>query len=52
MDAHHSVTSVTGAMMFCCYRRSSSALSLSRKANGMERGVETQKGLASLVNEM
>ena len=52
IGAHHSVGAVTGAMMFCSCNRSSSALSLSRKAKGIVRGVLTQKGLASSVKAM
>ena len=52
MGEHHSVGSVTGAMTPWSCRWSSSALSLSQKANGTVLGVLTQNGLASLVKVM
>ena len=52
IGAHQSVGSVTGAMMFCSCIRSSSALSLSRKAKGIVRSVLMQKGLASSIRAM
>ena len=52
IGAHHSVGLVTGVMMFCSCSKSSSALSLSRSANGMVQGVRTLKGLASSVKAM
>ena len=39
MGVHHSVGSVTGAMIPCPCNKSNSACSLSRKANGIARGV-------------
>ena len=52
IGAHHSVGSVTGSMMPCVWSTISSALSLSRYANGTDRGVLMQKGLASSVSDM
>ena len=52
MGAHQSVGSVTGAMTPCSCNRSSSTFSLSRKANGIVRGVRTQNGWASSVSAM
>ena len=52
IGAHHSVAYVIGAMISCTCNSSSSALSLSRYANGIERGVLTQNGLGSSVREM
>ena len=52
MGAHHSVGSVTGAMTPCSCNRSNSAFSLSRKANGIARGVCTQNGSALSVSAM
>ena len=52
IDVHHSVGSVTRAVMPLLWSRSNSALSLSRYANGTDRGVSTQNGLASLVRAM
>ena len=44
MGAHHSVTSVTGAIIPWSWSRFSSAFNLSLYANGIDRGVLTQKG--------
>ena len=52
MGAHHSVGSVIGVMIPCSCRRSNSAFSLSRKANGIALGVFTQNGWASSVSVM
>ena len=52
IGAHHSVASVISVTMFCLCNNSSSALSLSRYMNGIERGVFTQKGLALSVSEI
>ena len=52
MGAHHSVTFVTGAIIFCLSNTSSSVLSLSCYMNGIIRGVPTQKGLAFSVSDM
>ena len=46
---HHSMVSLTGAMIPCSCESSSSTLSLSRKANGIVLGVLMQNGWASLV---
>ena len=52
IGAHHSVGSVMGAITPCSCNRSNSAFSLSRKANGIVRGVWTQNGWASFVSAM
>ena len=46
---HQSVGSVTGVIMYCCCRESSSAANLSRCAYGMDLGDVTQNGLALVV---
>ena len=50
--AHHSVGSVTGEMTPWLCSKSSSALSLSRYANGTARGMLTQNGWALPVKDM
>ena len=52
IGAHHSVGSVTGEITPCSCNRSNSAFSLSRKANGIARGVWTQNGWVSFVSVM
>ena len=52
MGVHHSVASVTGAIIFCLSNTFISVLSLSRYMKGIVCGVPTQKGLASAVNDM
>jgi len=52
IGAHHSVGSVMGVMIPCSNRRSSYALSLSRKVNETACGVLMQNGLASSVRAM
>ena len=52
MGAHHSVASVSGAMICWDCSRSSSAFSLSRYAYGIDQGVFTQNGFACAVKVM
>ena len=52
MGAHHSVASVTGAIIFCLSNTSSSVLSLSWYLNGILCGVPMQKGLASAKSDV
>ena len=52
IGAHHSVASMIDAMISGCCNSSSPVLSLSQYANGIERSVMTQNGLASLVKDM
>ena len=48
MGAHHSVTSVMGAMMHCSCKRSNSALSVSLNANGIDLGERMPSPLEAL----
>ena len=52
MGAHHSVTSVTHAIIPWSWSRFSSAFNLSLHANRIDRGVLTQKGMAFSLNDI
>ena len=51
IGTHHSIASVTGAIMSCCRSKSSSSRRLSRYTKEIERGTLTQNGSAlSILN--